>query len=118
MKRLTVLEICAGAGGQSLGLDWAGFEHVAAVDNDFDACTTLKLNRPYWDVVHDDVANVDGAEYEGVDLLAGGVPCPPFSIAGKQLGRDDERDLFPQALRLVRATNPRAVLLENVKGFA
>jgi DNA (cytosine-5)-methyltransferase 1 len=65
-----------------------------------------------------DVAGVYGKAFEGVDLLAGGVPCPPFSIAGKQLGRNDERDLFPQALRLVREARPRAVLLENVKGLA
>jgi DNA (cytosine-5)-methyltransferase 1 len=113
-----VVEICAGAGGQSLGLEAAGFEHVAAVDNDSGACATLRLNRPAWRVIEDDVANVSGAEFVGVDLLAGGVPCPPFSIAGKQLGPDDERDLFPQAIRLVREVRPKAVLLENVKGFS
>ena len=66
----------------------------------------------------DDVANLDGRAYAGVDLLAGGVPCPPFSIAGSSSGRDDERDLFPQALRLVEEARPRAVLLENVRGLA
>lgn len=50
-------------------------------------------------------------------LLAGGVPCPPFSVAGKQLGADDERDLFPQMLRLVDEIKPRAVMIENVRGF-
>jgi DNA (cytosine-5)-methyltransferase 1 len=63
------------------------------------------------------VANVDGRAFAGVDLFAGGVPCPPFSIAGKQLGSDDERDLFPQALRLIEEIGPRAVLLENVRGL-
>jgi DNA (cytosine-5)-methyltransferase 1 len=115
---LTVLEICAGAGGQSLGLELAGFIHVGAVDNDPDACETLRLNRPEWEVIEDDVAGVYGKAFKGIDLLAGGVPCPPFSIAGKQLGEDDERDLFPQALRLIRETQPRAVLLENVRGLA
>ena len=59
----------------------------------------------------------DGKPYEGVDLLAGGVPCPPFSIAGKQLGKDDERDLFPEALRLIKEIKPRAVMLENCERF-
>jgi DNA (cytosine-5)-methyltransferase 1 len=64
------------------------------------------------------VREIDGGHYRGVDLLAGGVPCPPFSFAGKQLGSDDERDLFPEALRLVRESKPAAVMLENVRGFA
>jgi DNA (cytosine-5)-methyltransferase 1 len=113
---LTCLEICAGAGGQALGLEQAGFAHEAAVELDADACATLRRNRQ-WKVVEDDVANVDGRAYRHVDLVAGGVPCPPFSIAGKQLGEGDERDLFPQALRLVEESRPRAVLLENVRGL-
>ncbi len=64
------------------------------------------------------MANVSGRTFRGVDLLAGGVPCPPFSIAGRQLGADDERDLFPQMLRLTREIKPRAVLIENVRGLA
>src|SRR5215470_3373580 len=116
---LTCLEICAGAGGQSLGLEQAGFTHEAAVELDPDACETLRLNRGYeWKIIEDDVHNVDGRAYSGVDLLSGGVPCPPFSIAGKQLGQEDDRDLFPQALRLVAEISPRAVLLENVRGLA
>jgi DNA (cytosine-5)-methyltransferase 1 len=113
---LTSLEICAGAGGQALGLEQAGFAHEAIVELDADACATLRCNRQ-WKVIEGDVANVDGRAFAGVDLVAGGVPCPPFSIAGKQLGSDDERDLFPQALRLVEETRPRAVLLENVRGL-
>ncbi|HTT52849.1 MAG TPA: DNA (cytosine-5-)-methyltransferase [Streptosporangiaceae bacterium] len=86
---------------------------------DADACETLRRNRgAEWKVSQDDVANVDGHAYAGIDLLAGGVPCPPFSIAGKQLGHDDERDLFPQALRLIEEAQPRAVLPENVRGLA
>jgi DNA (cytosine-5)-methyltransferase 1 len=118
MPELTCLEICAGAGGQSLGLEQAGFAHVAAVELDPDACATLRLNRPGWKVVEQDVHQFGGTSYRGVDLLAGGVPCPPFSIAGKQLGADDERDLFPQALRLVQECQPAAVMLENVRGLS
>ena len=117
---LTSLEICAGAGGQALGLEQAGFTHEAVVELDAAACETLRRNRgDDWKVIEDDVANVDGRGFACVHLSSGGVPCPPFSIAGKQLGRDDERDLFPQpGLRLVEETGPRAVLLENVRGLA
>jgi DNA (cytosine-5)-methyltransferase 1 len=113
----TVLEICAGAGGQACGLELAGFDHAAAVEIEPVFADTLRLNRQ-WDVLTCDVRELDGRAYKGVDLLAGGVPCPPFSIAGKQLGADDERDLFPTALRLVAEAKPTAVLLENVKGLA
>ena len=115
---MTCLEICAGAGGQSYGLESAGFDHLAAVEIDPDACETLRLNRPEWTVLQNDVRDIDGADYKGVTLLAGGVPCPPFSIAGKQLGSDDERDLFPEALRLVEEAEPEAVMLENVRGLS
>ena len=70
------------------------------------------------EIIEADVAAVSGAEFRGVDLLAGGVPCPPFSVAGHQLGAADERDLFPEALRLTSEIQPRAVLLENVRGLA
>ena len=113
------MEICAGAGGQALGLEQAGFGHEAVIEIDTDACETLRLNRgDTWKVIEGDVAEVDGRAFAQIDLLAGGVPCPPFSIAGRQLGRDDDRDLFPQALRLVAESRPRAVLLENVRGLA
>lgn len=115
---LTVVEICAGAGGQSIGLEQAGFRHVLAVEIDRDAAATLRANRPGWHVLEDDVRAVRGFEVPRTDLLAGGVPCPPFSLAGRQLGADDERDLFPEALRLVEEINPRAVMLENVRGLA
>ena len=115
---LVTLEICAGAGGQSLGLEQAGFGHAVAVEMDPDACNTLRHNRPQWKVAETDVRQIDGRQYRGVDLVSGGVPCPPFSLAGKQLGADDERDLFPEALRLVEEAQPRAVLLENVRGLA
>lgn len=119
MSQLTSLEICAGAGGQALGLEQAGFGHEAVVEIDAHACDTLRRNRgSAWKVVEGDVANVDGRAFGQIDLVAGGVPCPPFSVAGKQLGEDDERDLFPEALRLIGECEPRAVLLENVRGLS
>ncbi|MBP7249503.1 MAG: DNA cytosine methyltransferase [Selenomonas sp.] len=114
---LTCVEICAGAGGQALGLAMAGFTHVALVEYEAEYCEVLRMNRPEWPVLCADVRDFDGSPYHGADLLAGGVPCPPFSVAGKQLGADDERDLFPEALRLIREIEPRAVMLENVRGF-
>ena len=114
----TVLELCAGGGGQTIGLELAGFECVAAVEIDSHACSTLRLNRPKMRIVEGDIKEVSAREFSGVDLVSAGVPCPPFSIAGKQLGANDERDLFPEALRIVRECRPRAVMLENVPGFA
>jgi DNA (cytosine-5)-methyltransferase 1 len=114
-----------------LGLETAGFEHLALVEIEPWAAETLRLNRPEWNVIGPrpgdkppfsgkpgDVRFFKASEWEGeVDLLAGGVPCPPFSKAGKQLGAGDERDLFPEALRLARECTPRAVMLENVRGL-
>ena len=114
----TSIEICAGAGGQALGLEMAGFDHLALVEYEKDYCECLRRNRPGWNVMCMDVRQFDGRPYHGlIDLLAGGVPCPPFSVAGKQLGADDERDLFPQMLRLVGEVEPRVVMIENVRGF-
>lgn len=117
MTMLSCVEICAGAGGQALGLEQAGFEPQALIEIEKPCCNTLQANRPAWNVVEGDLREFDGTPYRGVDLLAGGVPCPPFSRAGKQLGKNDERDLFPEALRLVAEIRPRAVMLENVRGF-
>jgi DNA (cytosine-5)-methyltransferase 1 len=115
---LTSLEICAGAGGQALGLACAGFHHVGLLENDRHACATLRANRPEWPVYEQDIRAFSAHHLRGkVDLLAGGVPCPPFSKAGKQLGRNDERDLFPEALRLVAECQPSALMLENVRGL-
>ena len=118
MSSLHSLEICAGAGGQALGLERAGFAHDAAVEIESIACATLRRNRPDWTVLNQDVRDLRGRDYRGIDLLAGGVPCPPFSVASRQLGAADERDLFPTAIALVQATEPRAVILENVPGLA
>ena len=114
---LSCVEICAGAGGQALGLEMAGFQHVALVEYEPEYCAVLQHNRPTWNVICTDVHDFSGAPYKGVDLLAGGVPCPPFSVASRQLGEDDERDLFPEAIRLIGEIQPRAVMLENVRGF-
>jgi len=117
---LSCIEICAGAGGQALGLEKAGFEPEALVEIEQAGRNTLIHNRPDWNVIESDQCDVklfNGLPFRGIDLLAGGVPCPPFSKAGKQLGEDDERDLFPEALRLVDECRPRAVMLENVRGF-
>ena len=114
---LTSLEICSGGGGQALGLEMSGFQHLALVEIDAAACATLRLNRPNWDVIEGDLFEFDAKFHKGVDLLAGGVPCPPFSKAGKQLGANDERDLFPTALRLIDECQPKAVMLENVRGL-
>ncbi|MBB5121483.1 hypothetical protein AF335_14140 [Streptomyces eurocidicus] len=130
---LTSIEICAGAGGQALGLHAAGFRHLALLEIDGHACETLRVNvlqHPDWagcEVVEDDVNAVDpfvhpqlvkfGLQPGELDLLAGGVPCPPFSIAGKQLGEEDERDLFPRMLELVEQLLPKAVMIENVRGI-
>ena len=114
---LSSIEICAGAGGQALGLEQAGFDHVSLVEIEAAACQTLRFNRNHWHVVEGDLHHYSAEKWCGVDLLAGGVPCPPFSKAGKQLGIDDERDLFPEAIRLVSECKPQAVMLENVRGL-
>lgn len=111
------IEFCAGAGGQALGLEQAGFHHSALVEIEPDYAQTLRLNRPQWNVHAADMNQFDGRPYKGMDLMAGGLPCPPFSIAGKQLGDKDERNLFPAALRLIDEIRPKAVMIENVRGF-
>lgn len=114
---ITGIELCAGAGGQALGLERAGIESRAFVEIDTHCCNTLQYNRPHWNVVNDNIKNFSGASYKGIDLVSGGLPCPPFSKAGKQLGKNDERDLFPEAIRLIDEIKPRAVMIENVRGF-
>lgn len=127
MSDLEAVEICAGAGGQVLGLELAGFRHKLAVELDENACNTLRRNlsvrnsESSWEVRQGDVADPEvwkPSDYQGIDLFAGGVPCPPFSIAGKQLGASDERDLFAWAVEQVSIIQPRALLLENVRGLS
>jgi DNA (cytosine-5)-methyltransferase 1 len=117
MTSFSSFEICAGAGGQARGLELAGFSHTGVVEIDANCCKTLRLNRPKWAVHETDLNQFSGSNYKGIDLLAGGLPCPPFSIAGKQLGQDDERNLFPAMIRLVDEMRPKAVMIENVRGF-
>ena len=115
---LTCFEICAGAGGQALGLHMAGFKHIALIEYEQQYCDVLVSNMPNWNVVCTDIRNINGKPYQGkIDLFAGGVPCPPFSVASKQLGRNDERDLFPESIRLISEILPKAILIENVRGF-
>ena len=111
------IEFCAGAGGQALGLEQAGFDHNALIEIEPDFAATLRFNRPNWDVRCADMNGFDGRPFAGTELFAGGLPCPPFSIAGKQLGELDERNLFPAALRLIDEIRPRAIMIENVRGF-
>ncbi|MEV7212993.1 DNA (cytosine-5-)-methyltransferase [Kitasatospora cineracea] len=135
---LTSIEICAGAGGQAVGLHKAGFKHLALVEIDQYAVKTLEKNvnrqpkgsEDPWGWERDNclIFRKDVKEFQPAEefpdleqgqlaLLAGGVPCPPFSIAGKQLGQDDERDLFPRMLALVDELRPQAVMIENVRGL-
>lgn len=114
---LTALELCAGAGGQALGMEQAGIGHAALIELDKNACATLRMNRPNWNVIEQDLNEFDGSAFRGVDIISGGLPCPPFSIAGKQLGKHDERNLFPAMIRLVGQIRPRAVMIENVRGI-
>ena len=78
--KFTSIEICAGAGGQAIGLEQAGFDHLALIEIEHLACETLKKNRPHWNVIEADLKSFSSTNYNGIDLLAGGVPCPPFSI--------------------------------------
>ncbi|WP_244907415.1 DNA cytosine methyltransferase [Arthrobacter woluwensis] len=118
--RHRVVEVCAGAGGQSLGLHKAGFDHALAIEIDETAAETLRANLKV-PVSVGDVADTSvwtPRDYRGIDLFAGGVPCPPFSAAGKQLGTSDERDLFAWAIEQVSVIRPRAIMLENVRGLS
>lgn len=120
-KPLTSIEICAGAGGQAIGLEKAGFRHTLLLEVDDQACRTLRRNRDDWNTVKADITKESTQllveEHGPVSLLAGGVPCPPFSKAGKQLGADDDRDLFPAALELLARCDADALMLENVRGL-
>ena len=117
---LTSVEVCAGAGGQALGLEQAGFKHLVTIDNDKHCVETLRHNRPEWDPILADFGNrekINPLKYRGADLFAAGLPCPPFSKAGQQLGEDDERNLFPIAEEFISEINPKAIMIENVRGI-
>lgn len=119
------LELFAGAGGLAMGASLAGFEHVGVVEWDKWACDTIRENqrREYplvkdWKLFECDVRDVDLSEFpDGIDLVAGGPPCQPFSLGGKHGAHDDDRDMFPAAVEVVRRLRPKAFIFENVKGL-
>lgn len=117
--RPTVVELCAGAGGMAIGFERAGFDHVALVECDPHAAATLRKNRPAWTVIEDDLKTIDFTPYRAldIDLVAGGLPCQPYSAEGKGLGKADPRDLFPDAVRIVNEVKPKGFVFENVEGL-
>ena len=119
LKDYHLIELFAGAGGLALGLEMAGFKSILLNEKEKVACNTLKTNRPYWNVVNDDICNVDFSTYKNkVDLLTGGFPCQPFSYAGKKLGLNDIRGtLVFQMIRAINEIQPKVFLAENVKGL-
>nr|WP_100069366.1 DNA (cytosine-5-)-methyltransferase [Eremococcus coleocola] len=119
MMKYTGIELFAGAGGLALGLEEAGIEGKLFVEFDQRACETLRENRPDWNVIEDDIANVDFSQYKNkIDVVSGGAPCQAFSYAGKRLGFGDTRGtLFAEFARCVKEVQPKIFLFENVKGL-
>lgn len=119
MHTINNIELFAGCGGLALGLELAGFEHVALNEFNKDACNTLKKNRPHWHIIHDDIKNLNWGKYKNtVDLLSGGFPCQAFSHSGKRLGLEDTRGtLFYEFARAIKEIEPLCFLAENVKGL-
>ena len=116
-RGMKAIELCAGGGGSSLGLESAGFAPAMLIDDEPNACATLRQNRPHWNIIEDDLRKADFRGMKDIALVSGGLPCPPYSIAGVQRGSADERDLFPDMLRIVQDIMPCAVLIENVRGL-
>ena len=117
MSKFTVLELFAGAGGMALGFERAGLESVALVEIDKDACATLRKNRPGWNVLYQDVSEVDFSKFD-VDVVSGGFPCQAFSYAGKGLGFEDTRGtLFFEFARAIKESKPKIFIGENVEGL-
>lgn len=118
-QRYNVMELFAGAGGLALGLEKAGLRCTVLNEFNKDACNTLRLNRPQWQVVEGDVQNMDFAPYAGtIDVLTGGFPCQAFSFAGKRLGFEDARGtLFYEFARAVKEVQPLICVGENVRGL-
>lgn len=116
---VTAIELFAGAGGLALGLELAGIKTLEYVEFDQACCETLKTNRPSWNVICDDIHNVDFSGYRGkVDIVTGGFPCQAFSYAGKKLGFGDTRGtLFHEFARCIKEVNPKMFLAENVRGL-
>jgi DNA (cytosine-5)-methyltransferase 1 len=118
MQRLDAIDLFSGAGGLSVGLDSAGWRVMSAFDNDADCCATHCANILRTPVVCDDVQGVKFRAFRGVDLIAGGPPCQPFSVAGHHRARRDDRDMIPDFVRAVREARPVAFMMENVPGLA
>jgi DNA (cytosine-5)-methyltransferase 1 len=118
-KAYTSIELFAGAGGMGLGMEKAGIEHVLLNEFEKNACKTLRFNRPKWNVLEDDIQNVDFIEYKNkVDIVTGGFPCQAFSSAGKKLGFEDTRGtLFFDFARCINEVKPKIFIGENVKGL-
>ena len=116
---VTAIELFAGAGGLALGLEQAGINTLEHVEFDKACCETLKTNRPNWNVVCDDIHNVDFAEYKDkVDIVTGGFPCQAFSYAGKKMGFEDVRGtLFYEFARCIKEVHPKMFMAENVRGL-
>lgn len=113
----TDIELFAGCGGLALGLENAGLKHELLVEIDKDCVETLKRNRPEWNVINEDISNVDFSSFKA-DVVSGGCPCQPFSYAGKKLGFEDTRGtLFFEFARCVKEVQPKICLLENVQGL-
>lgn len=122
----TTIELFAGAGGLALGVEKAGFNTIGLVEFNKDACETLRINRPEWNVICDDIANISGQDLEQLfhiqkgklDLLSGGAPCQSFSYAGKRLGLEDARGtLFYHYAMFLEKLQPKMFLFENVRGL-
>lgn len=119
------VELFAGAGGLGIGSSRAGFRPQAVIEWDRYCCDTIRENQArgtapvsHWPLFHGDVRDFDYSSVRGnVDLVSGGPPCQPFSLGGKHAGPLDARDMFPEAVRAVRELQPRAFLIENVKGL-
>jgi len=114
---MKVLDLFSGIGGFSLGLEWAGMSTVAMCEKD-PYCR--KILAKHWPdlPIHEDIRNLDGQEFAGtIDVVCGGFPCQPFSVAGARRGKDDDRHLWPEMLRVIQEVKPRWVIGENVFGF-
>ncbi len=118
-KKFTSIELFGGCGGLALGMEKAGFETKLVVEQNKKACQTLRHNRPKWNVVEDDIHNVDFTPYkDSIDFVSGGAPCQAFSYAGKRLGFGDIRGtLFAEFARCLKEVKPKMFLFENVKGL-
>lgn len=122
---MNAVELFAGAGGLAMGVSRAGFSHIAVLDRDPYACETIRENKRrgiepviHWPLYETDIKTFDYSEIpEGVELVCGGPPCQPFSLGGKHRGPQDQRDLFPEAVRAVREWRPQAFVFENVRGL-